>query len=106
MNPVRHVSLEVEIRCACQAPNSIYRIYIDNELLTERTWRYDSSIAVNEHIQVNLYIGQHKLRLEPVNCSQTNFSLHQFKINNFLLHPAVRGLETTFVVDAASPPAA
>lgn len=106
MNPIRRVSLEAEIRCAGQTPDAIYRIYVGNNLMTERTWIWGSSVGINEHIQVNLHIGQGKFRLEPVNCSQSNFTIHNFKVNNFLLHPTVRGLETTFVIDAASPPAA
>ena len=106
MNPIRRVSLQAEIRCAGQTPEAIYRIYIGNNLMTERTWVWGSGIGINEHIQINLHIGQGKFRLEPVNCSQSNFTIHNFKINNFLLHPTVRGLETTFVIDAASPPAA
>ena len=106
MNPIRRVSLQAEIRCAGQTPEAVYRIYVGNNLMTERTWVWGSGIGINEHIQINLHIGQGKFRLEPVNCSQSNFTIHNFKVNNFLLHPAVRGLETTFVIDAASPPAA
>jgi hypothetical protein len=106
MNPIRRVSLQAEIRCAGQTPEAVYRIYVGDNLMTERTWVWGSGIGINEHIQINLHIGQGKFRLEPVNCSQSNFTIHNFKINNFLLHPTVRGLETTFVIDAASPPAA
>ena len=106
MNPIRRVSLQAEIRCAGQTPEAVYRIYVGNNLMTERTWVWGSGIGINEHVQINLHIGQGKFRLEPVNCSQSNFTIHNFKINNFLLHPTVRGLETTFVIDAASPPAA
>ena len=106
MIPDRRVLLQAQIQCACQAPDAIYRIYVDNVLITERTWIYGTNVAINEHIQANLYIGQHKLILEATNCSQTNFSIHNFKINNLLLHPVVRGLQVTFVVDGSSPPVA
>ena len=106
MNPIRRVSLQAEIRCAGQTPEAIYRIYVDNNLMTERTWIWDTGVGINEHVQINLHIGQGKFRLEPVNCSASNFTIHNFKVNNLLLHPRVRGLETTFIIDAASPPAA
>jgi hypothetical protein len=106
MNPIRRVSLQAEIRCAGQTPEAVYRIYVGDNLMTERTWIWDTGVGINEHVQINLHIGQGKFRLEPVNCSQSNFSIHNFKVNNLLLHPRVRGLETTFVIDAASPPAA
>ena len=106
MNPIRRVSLQAEIRCAGQTPEAVYRIYVGDNLMTERTWIWNTGVGINEHVQINLHIGQGKFRLEPVNCSQSNFSIHNFKVNNLLLHPKVRGLETTFVIDAASPPAA
>jgi len=106
MNPIRRVSLQAEIRCAGQAPEAVYRIYVGDNLMTERTWIWGTGIGINEHVHVDLHIGQGKFRLEPVNCSNSNFTIHNFKINNFLLHPRVRGLETTFVIDASSPPAA
>ena len=106
MNPIRRVSLQAEIRCAGQTPEAVYRIYVGDNLMTERTWIWNTGVGINEHVQINLHIGQGKFRLEPVNCSDSNFSIHNFKVNNLLLHPKVRGLETTFVIDAASPPAA
>lgn len=106
MNPIRRVSLEAEIRCAEQTPEAVYRIYVGDNLMTERTWIWGTGVGINEHVQINLHIGQGKFRLEPVNCSDSNFTIHNFKVNNLLLHPRVRGLETTFIIDAASPPAA
>ena len=106
MKAIRRVSLQAEIRCARQSPEAAYRIYVGNNLMTERTWIWGTDIAINEHVQIDLHIGQGKFRLEPVNCSPTTFTIHNFKVNNHLLHPQVRGLETTFMIDGSSPPAA
>lgn len=106
MKAIRRVSLQAEIRCAGQTPEAVYRIYVGNNLMTERTWVWGTGIAINEHVQVDMHIGPGKFRLEPINCSQSNFSIHNFQINNLLLHPTVRGLETTFMIDGSSPPAA
>jgi len=45
-----------------------YRVYVDQDLLTERTWiwpRHEQYIQ--EHIEVNLDPGQHQVRVESLN---------------------------------------
>lgn len=44
-----------------------YRIYVDNDLLTERTFTWASHEAyVRENIEVNLGPGEHSLKVEQV----------------------------------------
>ena len=101
------IKAQIDIHCKHKGTESpSYRVFVNDELFTERTWIWGSGVGINEHVHVDLHIGQGKFRLEPVNCSNSNFTIHNFKVNNLLLHPNVRGLETTFVIDAASPPAA
>lgn len=44
-----------------------YRVYVDNDLLTERDFIWPShETYIKEHIEVNLNAGPHSLRIEQV----------------------------------------
>ena len=64
-----------------------YRIYIDNDLITERTWIWDQETYIEEKLQVEVAEGiNHSIRLElikynPMHLSQ--FGLQNFKINGW-----------------------
>jgi hypothetical protein len=65
-------------------PNSIYRIYVDNDLMTERTVRWDTSthyVRENVIIQVpkNTQQQQHTIRLEATN--QCDFLLSNIVVD-------------------------
>jgi hypothetical protein len=59
----------------------VYRVYVDGDLLTERTWvwpAYETYIC--EHIEVDVDPGQH--RLELVDCSRNGvFYLKNITVN-------------------------
>lgn len=44
-----------------------YRVYVDDDLLTERDFTWDNSIYIRENILVNLESGSHRLRIEQCN---------------------------------------
>lgn len=47
--------------------NPVYRLYFDNELLTERTWEYDDSEYIKEMINVDIPMNSdHRIRIEPI----------------------------------------
>ena len=49
-----------------------YRIYVDNDLLTERDFVWNgTSQFLREHVIVNLNPGPHTLRVEQINDSGT-----------------------------------
>ena len=58
-----------------------YRIYIDNDLLTERTWAWPAyEVFIREKIEVDVEPGEH--RLELVDCKDTGvFYLKNITIN-------------------------
>jgi hypothetical protein len=60
---------------------SIYRLYINNDLLTERSWIYGNHNALHEEIYAKLKINdEYTLRVEPV---VKNPAQARFKINDF-----------------------
>ena len=90
------VNLTVDVHCTRPAwalvsqngiyKDSIYRIYVNGDLLTERTWAWDNNFIVREEIWI--YCNQHELytiKLEPilVNPAQATFLLD----NLLVTHP-------------------
>jgi hypothetical protein len=101
MEDLRQVHLSVEVHSTNHTPNAIYRLYADNDLLTERQWIWNSNTYITEKVHVHLPLGVHKIRLESVNCN--DFSLDNFKINSVKEYFNRASKEIRFVVDASSP---
>ena len=93
---MREVNLNFEV--LCQRPiwatlgsfkekfsKSRYRVYVNNDLITERDWNWDNSIFLLESVWIN---GErdtnYTLRLDPVVHipEQANFSINNFKVTN------------------------
>jgi hypothetical protein len=65
--------------------DSRYRVYIDNDLITERSWIWDNNIFLKESVWIKSIEGcDHVLKIEPVVCipEQAVFSVDNFKISN------------------------
>ena len=66
------VNISIDVHCTVGHGEPVYRIYVDNELLTERSWVWPSyEVLIKEIIEVNFEdYGLHTLKLE--NCSVPN----------------------------------
>lgn len=61
----RQVELAIDILCKWGPYSPSYRIYVDDNLLTERTYVWNNEEAyVREHIVVDVTPGEHSLTLE------------------------------------------
>ena len=84
--------------------NPIYRLYVNSDLITERTWIYDNSIkSIHENVWIRLPEGPtHSVRLEPVMKmpSQAKFLLFNPQSSTVSLKNKQRlnDLEFTFTV--------
>jgi hypothetical protein len=79
------VELLVDIHCTrpevTVQPN--YRIYIDDDLITERNWAWDNNTLIREHLWVDLEPGKdYNITLEPILAvsEQAKFDLKNFQI--------------------------
>lgn len=78
---------------------TIYRVYVDGELFTERTWIYGNNIYLEEQLYASLDSNVvHKLEIVPVlkNVSQAKFSITNFKINNSECHHSINETVVNF----------
>jgi hypothetical protein len=57
--------IEVDVVCSATASaNCYYRIYVDNDLITERNWRWHSyEIYIREHLEAVLHAGTHDISI-------------------------------------------
>jgi hypothetical protein len=61
----------------------IYRIYINNDLITERTWLWDDEKLIRENIWAELDTSAvHKIKLQPI---LKIAGMARFKVDNLLV---------------------
>lgn len=64
---VKQAELVIDVHCQYGGQSPRYRIYVDNDLITERSFTWESvKQYVEEHIIVNVHPGQHTIRIENV----------------------------------------
>lgn len=82
------VLLAVDVMCEWLGYEPAYRVYVDGDLLTERTYVWGNQQYVREHLVVNLEPGEHQLIVDPIinHGTQAQFKLTNFTING---QPAV-----------------
>jgi hypothetical protein len=80
---VQDLRIEVDVLCDWQTDPQAYRLYINNDLYTERTyiWRNPNQ-WLREIIVAELEPGEHTLTLQPVNPNFPGFRLTNFAVNN------------------------
>lgn len=99
-----HTKLEVNVYSHWSDKPPIYRIYIDDEMLVERTFGWPSyQNYITEHMYCDLDTGVHTLKLENLD-SNSRFELECFTIdkavvNKNLLKTNGAKIEWRFVVD-------
>lgn len=82
--------------------DSRYRVYINDELITERTWIWNNNIFLKENIWINSpKDNQHTLKIEPVVCipEQAVFTVDNFIVANLPADTSkVNDLEVNFTL--------
>ncbi len=78
-----HMSADVYCHWSEVAP--FYRIYVDNDMLTERTFKWPGyQNFIREHVICKLMPGVHTIRVE--NCSPNG----KFTLNNFIIEGSTK----------------
>lgn len=83
------VNLKVQIHCLqplwVATEKNIYRLYVNNDLLTERSWIWDTNTVINEDIWVNLNsTTTHSIKVEPILNpirSMAKFTIQNLQVN-------------------------
>jgi hypothetical protein len=60
-------TITVDVYAHWSEKEPVYRVFVDDELLTERTFLWGgSSIFIREHMEVNLNADTHQVRIEKI----------------------------------------
>lgn len=61
------VTLTVDVYCNRSEGEPGYRVYVDDEMLTERSWVWPSyEVFIRENVEVNLEPGAHRLEVREM----------------------------------------
>ena len=87
---MNEINIKVQVHCPTCASwisyeNNIYRLYVNDDLLTERTWIWGCDTVIDEEVIVRLELGNHTIRLDPIykQRSIVKFGLRNLRINNW-----------------------
>ena len=65
------------------AESARYRVYVDNDLITERNWIWDNNVFLKESIWVEINDdAEHTIKIEPIlqNPKQAEFAVSRFTV--------------------------
>lgn len=73
----QYVRVGCNVACEWEGLPPIYRVYINDELFTERTWIWGEDFYLQEEIQINADPGEYYIRYElvPPNLAKLSVTL-------------------------------
>jgi hypothetical protein len=76
---MRDFHLEIDISCDPQHVQfkPVYRVYVNDNLVTERNYIWESTHFIREHVFVKLSDGKHSIRVETPKNQNYSFRIHR-----------------------------
>lgn len=82
MSLIKEAELVFQIHCYYAGKPPRYRIYVDSDLMTERTFVWDTNEQyIEERVIVAAPIGQHTLRVENVDPELGTFTIEHLRVD-------------------------
>jgi hypothetical protein len=79
---LRHAELKFNVHCYYSGANPRYRVYVDNDLITERTFVWSSGEQyIEETVILEAPTGTHQLRVENVDPALGTFTVEHIKLD-------------------------
>jgi hypothetical protein len=75
------VTVTADIDCAWEGPNPTYRVFVNNEMFTERTWIWTQEY-LQEILNIHAPPGDYVLRWELVPPHLGRFRVRNVQVNN------------------------
>lgn len=87
----------------CNKPT--YRLFLDDELFSERSWIYSNNIYLLEHIRFKSSATNYTIRVEPVMYPTPEESYYDFELRNLTVNdvpadPNIPGRELHFTINS------
>lgn len=84
---MKTVSISVDVWCDYDDfVKPAYRVFVDSELLTERTFIWKSaSQYIREHIEVNLTPGSHYLTIENITPEMATYRIENLQVDGVIV---------------------
>ena len=58
-----------------------YRLYINDELFSERNWRWPQTCLVEELLQIKAVPGKYKVRIEKYHHTKARFNISNMRVD-------------------------
>lgn len=75
------VRVLADLQCDWEGLSPIYRLYVNDELFTERTWIWDSNTYLEESVPITAEPGQYILRWELVPPNLATLTVDNIRID-------------------------
>jgi hypothetical protein len=93
------VLAEFDIYCKWESLPPAYRLYVNDELFTERDWIWPSNYNLTQMLQIQAAPGEYKVRLETVGTRPAVFTTNNYVVidgnANWINNSTIRILDET-----------
>jgi hypothetical protein len=81
-----------------------YRLFLDDELFTERSWLYNDRTYLLENVQFKSSIAEHTILVEPIAYPLPEVNYFDFELRNLVVdgvpvEPAISGNKLHFTIN-------
>jgi hypothetical protein len=76
----KFVRVLFDLRAERIMPDAKYRIYVNNELMNERTWRWKPGDYLIELLQIKAIPGKYLVRIEKARPTKTIFKMENMRV--------------------------
>jgi len=82
MSLIKQAELTFQVHCYYSGVPPRYRVYVDTDLMTERTFTWDTNEQyIEEHVIIDAPIGSHTLRIENVDPELGTFTIENMLVD-------------------------
>lgn len=79
---IKQAELTFEVHCQYAHNPPRYRVYVDSDLITERTYSWEPrKFFIEEHVIIEAMQGEHKLKIENVDPDYGFFTIKNIKLD-------------------------
>jgi hypothetical protein len=71
-----------ELDCVWADSLPSYRIYVNDEMFTERTWSWPSNLCIDQTLQIQAPMGEYTVTVTPVGNSKCEFVTRNCRIEH------------------------